>query len=204
MRRWNGWGDDQVAVPASDALRDLIGAALGPGTPPRDVTFEEVCASVPPSRIAAHPLVDGDAATRVRHARGQGFPDLIAMRSGRGLVFPDGVARPAAAEDVAAVLDFARERALTVIPYGGGTSVVGHVNPPPAGAAPVLTVSLAGMSGLVEFDADSRLATFGAGVPGPALEAALGPLGFTLGHYPQSFELSTLGGWIATRSSGQQ
>src|SRR5688500_12887191 len=203
MRRWNGWGDDHVAVHPSDALRDLLAATLGPGTPSRDVTFEEVCASAPASRLAAHPLIDTAVAVRARHARGQGFPDLIALRSGRGIVFPDGVARPATDDEVTAILALAHERDFTVIPYGGGTSVVGHVNPRP-GRAPVLTVSLARMSALVRCDAESRLATFGAGAPGPAIEAALAPLGFTLGHYPQSFEHSTLGGWIATRSSGQQ
>jgi alkyldihydroxyacetonephosphate synthase len=203
VRRWNGWGDDAVAAHPSPSLRALLDAAIGAGTPGRDVTFDEVRGAVPPSRLPAHPLVDADPATRARHARGQSLPDLIALRAGRGLVFPDGVARPAAEADVAAILDFARERDLALIPYGGGTSVVGHINPVP-GPTPVLTMSLGGMTGLRRFDPESRLATFGAGTPGPEIEAQLRPLGHTLGHFPQSFEHSTLGGWIATRSSGQQ
>jgi alkyldihydroxyacetonephosphate synthase len=203
VRRWNGWGDDAVDVHPQPPLRALLDAAIGPGTPSRDVTFDAVCRAVPPSRLPSHALVDADAPSRVRHARGQSLPDLIALRAGHGLVFPDGVARPAGGAEVTAILDFARERELTLIPYGGGTSVVGHINPVP-GIAPVLTVSLARVGGLRHFDAESRLATFGAGTPGPELEDRLRPLGHTLGHFPQSFEHSTLGGWVATRSSGQQ
>ena len=90
-----------------------------------------------------------------------------------------------------------------MIPYGGGTSVVGHINPLPADA-PVLTIDLSQLNRLIELDETSHLATFGAGVRGPELEKQLNAKGYTLGHFPQSFELSTLGGWIATRSSGQQ
>ncbi len=90
-----------------------------------------------------------------------------------------------------------------MIPYGGGTSVAGHLDVPD-GEDPVLTVSLARMRGLLNLDPVARLATFAAGVAGPDLEAQLRSHGFTLGHFPQSFEYSTLGGWIVTRSSGQQ
>ena len=90
-----------------------------------------------------------------------------------------------------------------MIPYGGGTSVVGHINPSP-GDDPVLTLSLEKLNRLLDFDKTSLLATFEAGAAGPHLEAQLKAHGCTLGHFPQSFEYSTLGGWIATRSSGQQ
>ena len=203
MRRWNGWGDEGVEVHPSPSLRALLAASLGAGAPTPDAGFEAVCAAVPPSRLPAHPLIETDAPTRARHSRGQSLPDLVALRSGRGLVFPDGVARPASEADVSAVMALARERGIVLVPYGGGTSVVGHVNPV-VGPAPVLTVSLARLDGLRHFDAVSRLATFGAGTPGPAIEDALRRVGHTLGHFPQSFELSTVGGWIATRSCGQQ
>jgi len=101
------------------------------------------------------------------------------------------------------LLDLADAVGARVIPYGGGTSVVGHVTPV-AGDAPVLTIDLARLAGLLRFDETSHQATFGAGCSGPDLEALLRARGFTLGHFPQSFEYSTLGGWIATRSSGQQ
>ncbi|HET7457525.1 MAG TPA: FAD-binding oxidoreductase [Gemmatimonadaceae bacterium] len=204
MRRWNGWGDDQTDAPLPGATRRLLEDALGPGRPPRrDATLAELCATAAPSRLRAHPLIATDAESRLRHARGQSFPDLVAMRSGAGLVFPDGVARPVTDADVQSLLDFAAEHDVELVPYGGGTSVVGHVNPRP-GPRPVLTVSLARLATLRDFNAESRLATFGAGASGPMIEAQLVARGFTLGHFPQSWEYSTLGGWVATRSSGQQ
>ena len=90
-----------------------------------------------------------------------------------------------------------------VIPYGGGTSVAGHVTPGES-ARPILTLALSRMDTLLDLDATSQIATFGPGTKGPDVEAQLKPHGFVLGHYPQSFELSTIGGWVATRSSGQQ
>jgi len=131
------------------------------------------------------------------------LPDWIALRSGRIPAFPDGVAFPTHTDDIARLLTYAAEEDVRIIPYGGGTSVVGHINPEP-GRRPVLTVSLRRMNRLSHLDSISQLATFGAGVTGPELEAQLRAHGFTLGHYPQSFEFSTLGGWVVTRSSGQQ
>jgi alkyldihydroxyacetonephosphate synthase len=203
MRRWNGWGDEATRVAVPPALAALLLRALGPGRPSADATFESICAAVPKPRLPPHPLIVTDAATRARHARGQGFPDLLALRTGAGLAFPDGVAAPGGDAEVASLLASARAHGFAVIPYGGGTSVVGHVNPP-AGGRPVLTMTLARLAELRGLDEKSRLATFGPGVTGPALERALGARGYRLGHYPQSFERSTLGGWIATRSSGQQ
>jgi alkyldihydroxyacetonephosphate synthase len=139
----------------------------------------------------------------LRHARGQSLPDWFALRFGRIDTVPDGVAFPESAQDVRDLLTFARTCGAAVIPYGGGTSVAGHVTPE-RGDVPSLTVSLAHMRALVDLDERSRLATFGAGVTGPDLEAQLRAHGYTLGHFPQSFEYSTLGGWIVTRSSGQQ
>jgi len=203
MRRWNGWGDDTVVYPLPEAARPFLEERLGPARPPRDATFERIVAAVPPSRLAPHPLVSQAPEVRARHARGQSLPDWIAMRSGCLAAFPDGVAFPTTRGEVRALIAYARETGARLIPYGGGTSVAGHVNPLP-GEAPVLTASLARLNGLTHFDAVSHLATFGAGITGPDLEAELRARGFTLGHFPQSFELSTLGGWIATRSSGQQ
>ena len=116
---------------------------------------------------------------------------------------PDAVARPADAAELRALLSAAGRHGLVLVPRGGGTSVTGGVNVPHRGA-PAVTVDLARLSGLEELDETSGLATFGAGTTGPGIEAALGERGFTLGHFPQSWELSTLGGWIATRSAGQE
>lgn len=203
MRRWNGWGDDSVRYPLSASAGTFLSGRLGAGTPSKDAAFKDVVATVPASRLPTHPLVTTDAAERARHARGQSLPDWIALRSGRIGVFPDGVAYPLSAEDVCSLIRYAAEVGARLIPYGGGTSVVGHVNPMP-GDAPVLTVDMSRMNRLHKLDENTLLATFGAGVSGPDLEAQLRARGYTLGHYPQSFEYSTLGGWIAARSSGQQ
>jgi alkyldihydroxyacetonephosphate synthase len=203
MRRWNGWGDDTTTYPLSASVAEVFATLLGPGTPPRDASFADVVAQLPVSRLPAHPLVSTVAAERLRHARGQSFPDLIALRSGKIPVFPDGVAYPLSAPDVRALLHYAATVGAQLIPYGGGTSVVGHITPQ-LGAAPVLTVDMRRMNRLLDLDTQNCLALFGAGVAGPDLEAQLRAHGYTLGHYPQSFEQSTLGGWVATRSRGQQ
>ena len=203
MRRWNGWGDDSNSYPVKPAAREFIERMLGPGASLPEASLDSVLAQVPPSRLPEHPLVSTDALERVRHARGQSLPDWLAMRSGEFGVFPDGVAFPATAAEVREILSYARQHEILVIPYGGGTSVVGHITPAP-GERPVLTVDMGRMNQLLDLDEESLLATFGAGVAGPELEAQLRARGYTLGHFPQSFELSTLGGWVASRSSGQQ
>jgi alkyldihydroxyacetonephosphate synthase len=210
MRRWNGWGDDTIEYPLPKGARRFLEELVGPGTPPTDLSFEDALARVPASRLPDHPLVSDDAEARLRHARGQSLPDWIALRSGLDLVFPDGVAYPTSDAEVHNLLLYAGQVGAQVIPYGGGTSVVGHVNVLPAdpirgtGFQPVLTVDLSRLNRLRHFDETSQLATFGAGIMGPDLEAQLRARGCTLGHFPQSFELSTLGGWIVSRSSGQQ
>jgi alkyldihydroxyacetonephosphate synthase len=203
MRRWNGWGDETTTYPLHGSVTHQLEMWVGEPTPPRDTTFAEVAAAVPPSRLPDHALISTDPAGRVRHARGQSMPDWIVLRNGCISVFPDGVAYPTTNDEVRDLIEYARANGVRLIPYGGGTSVVGHINPTP-GDAPVLTVDLGRMNRLIQFDETSRLATFGAGIAGPDLEAELRARGCTLGHFPQSFELSTLGGWIATRSSGQQ
>ena len=172
---------------------------------PHDAAFDAVVQTIADSRLPARENIDVSPATRLLHARGQSLPDWFALRFGRVSRVPDGVAFPESAEEVRELLTYARDAGACVIPYGGGTSVVGHINPPPDDVEqPALTVSLARMRRLLDLDESSRLATFGAGVTGPDLESQLRVRGYTLGHFPQSFEYSTLGGWIVTRSSGQQ
>ena len=202
-RRWNGWGDDGVEAPVPPRTRALLERVLGQGRPRPDAALGDVLAAAPASRLAADPRLDLSPETRLRHARGQSFPDWVALRGGRVGALPDAVAFPTAVDEVRALLRLAEERDVRVIPYGGGTSVAGHVNVP-AGGAPVLTLSLARLAGLLALDERSHLARFAAGTAGPEVEAALRARGFTLGHFPQSFEYSTLGGWVATRSSGQE
>jgi len=203
MKRWNGWGDDTITYPLHDAPRRFLEELVGRGTPPHDATIDQVVATVPASRLPAHRLVSGDPVTRLRHARGHSLPDWIEIRSGRIKAFPDSVAYPTSDAEVRDLMRYAEQVGACLIPYGGGTSVVGHINSLP-GEVPVLTVDLSRLNRLCRFDATSHLATFGAGITGPDLEAQLRARGCTLGHFPQSFECSTLGGWIVTRSSGQQ
>jgi alkyldihydroxyacetonephosphate synthase len=203
MRRWNGWGDESTDFPAHPGVRVFLTELLGAAKALPDATFEAVQAQVPMSRLPAHPLVSTEAGIRLRHARGQSLPDWLAMRSGDMGVFPDGVAEPVSGAQVRELLDYARQHDVVVVPYGGGTSVAGHINPLPL-AKPVLTLSLAKMNGLIALDRESQIATIGAGATGPRVEELLNAQGYTLGHFPQSFELSTIGGWVVTRSSGQQ
>lgn len=203
MKRWNGWGDDSVNANVPAAALRLLESIVGAPATPRDASREKVLASVPPSRLSGETGIDTRPEARLAHACGQSLPDWMALRTGNVGVFPDGVAFPESREDVRALIGTARNRGWRLIPYGGGTSVAGHITPEPSDA-PVVTVDVSRMNALLELDAESQLARFGAGVAGPDLEAALRARGFTLGHFPQSFEYSTLGGWIATRSSGQQ
>jgi alkyldihydroxyacetonephosphate synthase len=206
-RRWNGWGSPDVVTTLSETALTLLGQVVGAGTPPEDARLEAVVGAVPASRIGPD-----DAAAlglslapedRVRRARGQSLPDWIALRSGRLPAVPDAVARPADAGAVRALFDRARVAGWRCIPYGAGSNVVGGVSVR-ADPRPVVTIDLGAMAGLRALDDASGLATFGAGTLGPDLEAALEPHGLELGHVPQSFEWSSVGGWVATRSSGTQ
>lgn len=203
MRRWNGWGDETTLYPLPESAAHYLATLIGEGQSLPDASLEQALAACPVSRIPPHSLIQTDAYERLLHARGQSTPDWIALRSGKVGVFPDGVAHPIDEGQVRDLIDYARQNQVRLVPYGGGTSVVGHINPLES-QSPVLTVDLSRQNKLFELDTASRLATFGAGVCGPELEQQLNHHGYTLGHFPQSFELSTLGGWIAARSSGQQ
>lgn len=202
MRRWNGWGDETVDFPLPHSASTFLEEKLGHSMSPKDVSLQDSVARVPESRLPDHPLVVKDAAQRLCHSAGQSLADWIALRSGTLANFPDGVAYPVTNDDVRELLRYAMDTGVQVIPYGGGTSVVGHLSVP-GGERPTLSVDMSRMNGLIYLDRNSNLATFQAGVRGPDLEASLWAAGLTLGHYPQSFEYSTLGGWVATRSAGQ-
>lgn len=203
MRRWNGWGDDATIFELPEGAKIMLEQLLGEATATPDASLEEVLEQVPSSRLPKHRLVSDAPEQRLRRCRGQSLPDWVALRSGRLTTFPDGVATPKTDGEVRELIHYAQKADVRLIPYGGGTSVLGHINPLP-GDAPVLTIDLSELSQLRHLDLTAHLATFGAGVAGPTLEEELNQRGFTLGHYPQSFELSTLGGWVVTRSAGQQ
>jgi alkyldihydroxyacetonephosphate synthase len=218
--RWNGWGWKHESFELSGARRKALVQALAtrfgvPLTPmPPAVPVDAVV--LPASRLhddarAALERAVGTAhvvestAERAYHAAGKSFADLLRVRGGKLDRAPDAVVYPADADQVARVLAAAQEYQLAVIPFGGGTSVVGGVDPvlPPAKRA-VIALDTTRLDKLLLLDDESLTATFQAGIDGPSLETELGDRGYTLGHFPQSFEHSTLGGWIAARSSGQQ
>lgn len=203
MRRWNGWGDDSDVAELKPGALDMLGELAGRSEPPIDATLEEVLALVPTSRLPVHPLIVVDAEVRLRHSVGQSFPDWLKLRYGKVERFPDGVAFPETNDQVRELLNFAIAKDIRVIPYGGGTSVVGHLTPP-AGTQPVLSIDLSRLNKVTALNPDSLIATIQAGATGLEVEEQLTERGYVLGHFPQSWEYSTVGGWVITRSSGQQ
>ncbi|MCH1883895.1 FAD-binding oxidoreductase [Agrococcus sp. ARC_14] len=214
--RWNGWGDPAKARSLPAALRALLPLKLGRIRPPEPAAaLEDV--ELAPSALegaAGEALRDELAAivgathvrtereARIRHAGGKSTPDLLRRRATRQDA-PDAVVTPASDAEVAAILRLAAEHGIAVVPFGGGTTVVGGVDPIAGGRRAVISLDLARMSGLVSLDELSGEATLLAGTTGPDAEAALAARGFELGHYPQSFLYATIGGFAATRSSGQ-
>jgi alkyldihydroxyacetonephosphate synthase len=148
-----------------------------------------------------HVLTDDD--TRRLRTRGKSTPDLLRARAGDLTDAPDAVVRPGSHEEVAAVLAFAVEHHLAVVPFGGGTSVTGGLVARREGFAGVLSLDLVRMKRLLAVDHVSMTATLEPGLRGPEAEALLAGEGMTLGHFPQSFEYASIGGFAATRSSGQ-
>lgn len=207
MRRWNGWGEESVFQKVNPIAFEYLQAHVGLAKTSHSLTFDELIALVPSSRLTQHELLaccdmTCDAKDRALHAVGQSLPDWIGLRMGLIERFPDAVAYPKSAQEIRTLLDLASEHDIRLIPYGGGTSVVGHLTVPDS-LQPVVTVDMRRMNQLLHFDPMEQLATFEAGISGPEIEDCLQARGYTLGHYPQSFEYSTLGGWVATRSAGQ-
>jgi alkyldihydroxyacetonephosphate synthase len=159
---------------------------------------------LPPELLAAagSEAVSTGREGRVRHATGRSYPDLIRLRTGKLEDAPDAVVVPADASQLAAVIEAAARAGVAVVPFGGGTSVVGGVDPVRAEFEWIVAVDLQRLRH-VEVDPRSRIAALGPGLRGPEAERALAAHGFTIGHFPQSFELATIGGYAATRSAGQ-
>jgi len=218
--RWNGWGRVRESVALSEpqqlAVVQSLARQLGVPQSTRRVPVAIAEAELPPSRLdrgillelgeaIGHDQVRTSVIERAQHAAGRSLPDLLRLRSGKLGRAPDAVLYPENAQHVAAVMGLAREHALSIVPFGGGSSVVGGVDPVcPQGKRAVLSLDTTRLHRLLALDGESLTATFEAGIDGPSLEAELNARGYTLGHFPQSFEHSTLGGWIAARSSGQQ
>jgi alkyldihydroxyacetonephosphate synthase len=209
---WSGWGDPAQAAPLPPALRGLLEQALGVRAGAPAVALDEV--RLPPVALGLDVLaqlagavgdvyVDTTDEARIRHTRGKSTVDLLRIRAGEADDAPDAVLSPGSHDEVLAVLRVATERAVAVVPFGGGTSVVGGLAARREGFAGVVALDLGRLDRLVAVDPVSRTATFEPGVRAPQAEALLAPHGFTLGHFPQSFEYASIGGFAATRSSGQ-
>jgi alkyldihydroxyacetonephosphate synthase len=143
-----------------------------------------------------------DTESRVRRAAGRNYPDIFRLRSGDASGAPDAVVLPGSEDEVAAALAVCARERIAVVPFGGGTSVVGGVEPLRDGLAAAIALDLARLDGLT-VDRQSLTATIGAGLSGRRAEARLQARGLTLGHFPQSFEYGSVGGYVATRSAGQ-
>jgi len=203
MRRWNGWGEENIDYPLNEKACEFIRDRIGLGLNIPDASLEDVLSKIPSSRLPDHDLIKVDKMSRLCHSCGQSLPDWISLRYGSIRRFTDGVAYPESDDQVRDLINFAYLNEFILIPYGGGTSVVGHINPGPEDS-PCITIDLHNLDTLLKLDETSRVVTIGAGATGPKIESMLNKQNFTLGHFPQSFEYSTLGGWIATRSCGQQ
>lgn len=213
MRRemhWARWGDPDRHDTLPEAARSLVDAFLGTRETPA-VAPEQVRLSPPLDQallVELHALVGEehvhtDHATRLRRTRGKSTPDLLRLRAGDGTDSPDAVVRPADAGEVAAILGWAVDRHVAVVPFGGGTSVVGGLVADRTGYAGVVSLDLGRLDRLLEVDRTSMTAVLEPGLRGPEAEALLAAEGLTLGHFPQSFEYASIGGFAVTRSSGQ-
>ncbi|WP_337191818.1 FAD-binding oxidoreductase [Nocardioides flavescens] len=203
------WGDPARAEALPEGARGLVELAFGlvdspaapPASPPApgiDVTLlDELRARLG----AAHVLTDDE--TRRLRTRGKSTPDLLRARGGDLTDAPDAVVRPGSHDEVAAVLAWAVEHHVAVVPFGGGTSVTGGLVARREGYAGVVSLDLARLRRLLAVDHTSMTAVLEPGLRGPEAEALLAAQGLTLGHHPQSFEFATIGGFAATRSSGQ-
>lgn len=209
MRRFWGWGyegegpDPAQLAALEPALAGLLGLTqLEQATPPR---VEDVPLAAPRVALPSS-LADLDGTTpfeRLGHAQGKSYRDVVRGLRGEFPHAPDVVALPRTAADVARLLDWSSSQRVAVVPYGGGSSVCGGVEPDVGdGFRGTLSLDLARLDRVLEVDTASRSACIQGGALGPSLESQLRPHGLTLRHFPQSFELSTLGGWIATRSGG--
>ncbi|MET1059709.1 MAG: FAD-binding oxidoreductase [Nocardioides sp.] len=203
------WGDPAAAAPLPDATRGLVELAFGIHESPA-VSSVSLSAPVLPDAVLLelrsllgdeHVLVDDE--TRRLRTRGKSTPDLLRARAGDLSDAPDAVVRPGTHDDVVALLGLAVRHHIAVVPFGGGTSVTGGLVARRAGFAGVLSLDLVRMKGIRDVDPVSMTAVLEPGLRGPEAEALLGEHGLTLGHYPQSFEFASIGGFAATRSSGQ-
>jgi alkyldihydroxyacetonephosphate synthase len=212
--KWNAWGDPREAKPLSEGIRSLLKQALGV-TDSRAAELEPDQVTLRPSALAGDHR-DGlgaivgpnhcrvDDRDRLLHAGGKSTLDLLRRKDSGVQEAPDAVLLPGTDDEVVAILQYCSQHGIAVVPFGGGTSVVGGLDPIRGEFGAVVSLDLRRFDQLHAFDAVSGEAEFGAGVTGPRAEQLLAEHGFSLGHFPQSFEFASLGGYAATRSSGQE
>ncbi|MEA2332102.1 MAG: alkyldihydroxyacetonephosphate synthase [Thermoleophilaceae bacterium] len=209
LRKLWGWGYEDQRSSREEFEQIARGAREHLGFGPAEIQWppglEEI--ELPPPRLkppdSLADICTSDPRERVTHAYGKSYRDLVRALHGRYDHPPDVVARPRDERDLEQLLDWCGDARAAAIPFGGGTSVVGGVAPRLDGAhAGAVTIDLTRMDRVLDVDPVSRAARIQAGATGPQLEEQLEPHGLTLRHYPQSFEYSTLGGWVATRAGG--
>ena len=205
--KWWGWGDPAKRLEIGPDARAMLAAELGEARPSAPADLADV--RIPPARELPEAVVRaaGEALLvghedRLRRAGGKSYPDLLRARSGQLPAAPDAVVVPRTAAQVAALLETCSSAGVAVVPFGGGTSVVGGVDPHAGPHDAAIALDLRNLR-RCEVDRRSLTARLGPGLLGPEAEAALGAEGLTLGHFPQSFEYATVGGFAATRSAGQ-
>jgi alkyldihydroxyacetonephosphate synthase len=210
---WDAWGIPAGHQPLSERIRGLLTQVFGVSGNPvarrdeGDVPLRE--SALTPARraglveVVGAQNVSADRRDRLRHAGGKSTPDLLRRRAEGPQDAPDAVVFPADHDEVLAVLAYCARHAVAVVPFGGGTSVVGGVDPVRGRFDTVIALDLRRLDGVTEIDPISGTATLGAGLTGPRAEELLGAHGLSVGHFPQSFEFATIGGFAATRSSGQ-
>jgi alkyldihydroxyacetonephosphate synthase len=211
--RWWGWGDPERAsgLPAHalEFLRKQVGLSERLRLPVALESVQLAPCALQESLLASLREIVGAAnvrdehAERVLHAAGKGYPDLVRLRAGEPEGAPDAVVYPSDHDQLRALLELCSRSSCAVVPFGGGTSVVGGVAPLRGEHAGVLSLDTSAMAGVLELDRESATVGVQAGIRAPALERYLAPHGLTLGHFPQSFEYVSLGGCAATRSAGQ-
>ena len=216
--KWWGWGDEGVAFthhgkPALGPFLERHLAIDVDRPAARRVSFEELAIPEPSLPDELREALEGavgaerlstDSLDRLVHARGKSLRDLVRHRGGDVGRVPDAVVRPGDEAAVAAVLRAGMDADAVLIPFGGGTNISGSLEAPPGETRSVISVDLSALDRVLSIDEESRMARVQAGVLGPHLEEQLNARGWTLGHFPDSFTHSTLGGWVATRSSGMQ
>lgn len=212
---WHGWGDPEEAPPLPAGTWSLLRflGRITPAdraTPPvalEDVHLPEVrltgAARAALAAVVGQEHLSTERLDRVEHAGGKGYPDLYRLRTGDGSRAPDAVVFPGSAEEVTALLAVCVEHEVAVVPFGGGTSVVGGVDPARGRFAAVVSVDLRRLAAVRSVDPVAQTAVVEAGARGPEAEAVFERQGLTLGHFPQSYQQATIGGFLVTRSAGQ-